>query len=140
MIGRGAYRTMHPVSAPNLTAFRERRPKTRIGILRLLWPTVRECLEAGHTLRDIHETLKLDGIDMAYSTLCWAVAGLRQNNVPQTAARPKHFDFSTAARRPGKADERAYPDPLLNLKRLSEHRPGFEYTGALPDEELFGRK
>jgi hypothetical protein len=28
--------------------------------------------------------------------------------------------------------------PLRNLRRLSEHRPGFEYSGTLPDEELFG--
>lgn len=132
---------MNPVSTPNLTAFRARWPKTRIGILRQLWPTIRECLDGGHTLRDIHETLKLDGIDMAYSTLCWAVAGLRQNDGPQTAARPRHVDLSTAARRPGKTPERrAGPDPLLNLRRLTEQRPGFEYTGALPDEELFGPK
>jgi hypothetical protein len=132
---------MNPVSTPNLTAFRERWPKTRIGILRLLWPTIWECLEGGHTLRDIHAMLKLDGIDMAYSTLCWAVAGLRQNDVPQTTARKKHVDLPTAARRPGEAPEvPAGPDPLLNLRRLTERRPGFEYTGALPDEELFGPK
>ena len=30
-------------------------------------------------------------------------------------------------------------DPLSNVKRLTGNRPGFEYTGTLPDEELFGK-
>jgi len=31
-------------------------------------------------------------------------------------------------------------NPLDNLKRLTEQRPGFEYNGTLSDEELFGPK
>jgi hypothetical protein len=31
-------------------------------------------------------------------------------------------------------------DPLDNVRRLSERRPGFDYSGTLPDESLFGPK
>ena len=132
---------MNSVSAPNLRAFREQLPKTRIGILRLLWPTIQECLDGGHTLRNIHQTLKLDGIDMAYSTLCWAIAELRQSGPPERSAPAKNTDSPTA--RPGRETGSAVghgPDPLGNLKRMTERRPGFEYTGTLPDEKLFGSK
>jgi hypothetical protein len=132
----GAASIMIPVSTPNLTAFTGQMPKTRIGVLRLLWPTIQACLDGGHSLRDIHRMLRLDGFEMAYSTLCWAVAILRQNE-QRAAAGPKQGGGLTATGKPGKAGD---PDPLLNLRRLSERRPGFEYSGTLPDEDLFGSR
>lgn len=126
---------MISVSTPNLTAFSEQPPKTRIGVLRLLWPTIEACLNSGHSLRDIHRMLRLDGFAMAYSTLCWAVAILRHNG--HAVPGVKQAGCPTAPGKPGKAGE---PDPLLNLRRLSEQRPGFDYRGTLPDEHLFGRR
>ena len=79
--------------------------------------------------------LRLDGFAMAYSTLCWAVAILRQNG--HVVPGMKQAGRLTAPGKPGKAGE---PDPLMNLRRLSEHRPGFDYRGTLPDEHLFGRR
>ena len=132
---------MNLVSAPNLMAFTGQWPKTRIGILRLLWPTIHQCLAGGHSLRDIHQMLKLDGIDMAYSTLCWAVTALREDSSVRTSAPAKQTDCSAAPLKRGENPAgTAGVDPLRNLRRLSEQRPGFEYRGTLPDEELFGRK
>ena len=53
---------MNSVATPNLKAFAEQLPKKRIGILRVLWPTIQDCLTVGHSLRDIHKTLHLDGM------------------------------------------------------------------------------
>ena len=132
---------MNPVTTPNLKAFSEASPKTRIGILRLVWPTIQACLDAGHSLRDVHEKLHLDGVEMAYSTLCWAVATLRQTLPSTVGRRPNALAGPTAPHRAGETTgESKELDPLRNLRRLSEHRPGFEYTGTLPDEELFGSK
>lgn len=132
---------MNLVPAPNLMAFREHWPRTRIGILRLLWPTIQDCLAGGHSLRDIHQMLRLDGIDMAYSTLCWAVTALRQDSSVRASAPPKHAEGSTAPLKRGESPAvSAGVDPLRNLRRLSKHRPGFEYRGTMPDEELFGPK
>ena len=131
---------MDPVSTPHLIAFSGEWPKTRIGILRLLWPTIQACLDSGHSLRDVHHILRLDGIEMAYSTLCWGVTELRRNGLPQPA-RVQPTAPTTAAK--GVRETRGQPtqtDPLENLRRLTAHRPGFEYTGTLPDEKLFGLK
>ena len=130
---------MNGVEAPNLKAFTEQPPRTRIGLLRLLWPMIHACLENGHSMRDIHKKLRMDGIEMSYSTLCSAVLTLRHNGQP-TVARPlKQAEQPTA---PGRPEERpgVDVDPLRNLRRLSEQRPGFDYSGTLPDEELFGSK
>jgi len=132
---------MNPVAIPNLTAFTERLPKTRIGIMRFLWPHIRNCLESGYKLREIHQALKLDGIEMAYSTLCWAVAELRQRGTPESPVPATTTKSPTAPHgREQQPAGRADGDPLGNLKRLTQHRPGFEYTGTLPDEKLFGPK
>ena len=105
-------------------------PRKRTGFVRSIWPTLRACLDAGHTLRDIHARLELDGVRMHYSTFCAAVASLRQEGrgvaLPVTASRPPDVSRPT--------------EGLENLKRLSQSRPGFSYSGTLPDEELFGRK
>jgi hypothetical protein len=132
---------MNPVATPNLAAFTEEWPKTRIGILRQLWPAIQICLETGHSLRDIHHTLRQDGIEMGYSTLCWAVAILRRSVALQPPLLPRAGESSTAPSTRGECSGgSAQSDPLRNLKRLAEHRPGFEYKGTLPDEKLFGSR
>ena len=131
-------RTLRSTPTPNLEAISDQLPRTRIGILRNLWPTIQSCLDAGHSLRDIHESLRLDGIEMAYSTFCWAIGILRQRQpaaVPrQSRATAPHSAGETAGER------RGTDDPLRNVRRLSEQRPGFDYQGTLPDEKLFGLK
>jgi hypothetical protein len=123
---------------PHLVAFCEEWPKTRIGILRQLWPTVQACLDAGHTMRDVHQKLRLDGIEMAYSTFCWAVATLRQR---RDAGRRRPQDREGTAPHTGEIQGlQGAVDPLRNVKRLTQRRPGFEYSGTLPDEALFGPK
>jgi hypothetical protein len=126
---------MNSVATPNLKAFAEQLPKTRIGILRALWPTIQDCLTVGHSLRDIHKTLHLDGIEMPYSTLCRIVAVLQRDVQPKADRVPKQ---STAPDRPGERSVKPRPGSTSEPAAVSEHRPGFEYSGTLPDEELFG--
>src|SRR5258707_12771712 len=116
---------MNSVATPNLKAFAEQMPKTRIGILRALWPTVHDCLTVGHSLRDIHKTLHLDGIEMPYSTLCRMVAMLQRDVHPKAERGPKP---ATASDRPGGRSVKPTPvDPLRNLRRVNEHSRGFEH-------------
>jgi hypothetical protein len=112
----------------HLTSILREMPRKRTGFVRSIWPTLRACLDAGHTLRDIHARLELDGVRMHYSTFCAAVASLRND---AAASRPLAAPTVAASRA---------EVGLENLKRLSQSRPGFSYSGTLPDEELFGRK
>src|SRR5215469_5881298 len=119
---------MRTVATPNLKAISHQLPKTRIGILRNLWPMIQSCLDTGHSLRHIHESLRLDGIEMAYSTFCWAVGTLRQRG-PVVAERESR---STAPHTAGEITRQrgAADDPLDNVRRLSKRRPGFDYRGT----------
>lgn len=111
----------------HLTSILREMPRKRTGFVRSIWPTLRACLDAGHTLRDIHARLELDGVRMHYSTFCAAVASLRND---ASASRSSVPAVNAPRAEVG----------LENLKRLSQSRPGFSYSGTLPDEELFGRK
>jgi hypothetical protein len=139
---------MKSVATPNLRAFAEQLPKARMGMIRVLWPAIQECLTVGHSLRDIHRTLHLDGIEMPYSTLCRVVAKLQRNVQPRANPLSRQVECSTAQRRAGeRTPAAAEPDPLRNLRRLSENRPGFEYKGPCrmrsysdPNEQAGRRK
>jgi len=79
---------------------------------------------------------------MAYSTFCWAVGELRQTPPVIVPREPNAAERSTAPRRAGENARllETVDDPLRNIRRLSERRPGFDYRGTLPDEKLFGPK
>lgn len=118
---------------PQLAEFAAEAPKRRIGLIRHLWPSIRACLDAGHSVRAVQARLNADGLSIPYSTLCWAIASLRKSG--QSSERPA----------PPKVGEIRMPkaaknDPLANLRRIVQSRPGFEYTGTMSDEELFGKK
>lgn len=120
---------------PNLTAFASEKPATKTGLIRLLWPKISACLDAGHTVRAVHARLQLDGVNIPYSTLCAVVAALRSDeDLARRTAEP-----SGGERKPQRSHSQS-SDPLRNVKRMMESRPGFDYTGTLPDEELFGKE
>lgn len=123
-------------AAPNLDALARHRPACKRALVRLLWPKINASLEVGHTVREILEKLKMDGIDLSYPSLCRYVAELRASspgirNEP-TAPLRRENDPPVAPSRNGR-------DPLANVRRLTEEKPpGFQYSGTMSDKELFG--
>jgi hypothetical protein len=122
-----------PDELPQLTDLATEVPARRIGVIRFLWPSIRACLDAGHTVRAVQARLTADGLSIPYSTLCWAIASLRRSGTTnERTASPKAGEIRTPAP--------AGNDPLGNLRRIVQNRPGFEYNGTMSDEELFGKK
>jgi len=50
--------------APNLDALSAQHPRRKLTVVRLLWPKIRACLDRGHTVREIRERLRLDGLEV----------------------------------------------------------------------------
>lgn len=130
------------LDAPNLDALSSEHPRRKLTIVRLLWPKIRACLDRGHTVRQVQESLKLDGLDVNYKNLCACVAELRRRDEDDARSTPPRMARENggpaALKRPA-SDGKAPVDPLANVRRLTEERrPGFHYTGTLPDKELFG--
>ncbi len=136
------------VETPNLEALRAQSPRRKMTLIRMLWPTIRECLDAGHTVREVRESLRKDGIDVNYKNLCACFAELRERDKagasPAPTAAPavrEKAPVPLPIRKPASVGgEPRGSDPLENVRRLSGNgRPGFQYPGTLSDEELFGR-
>lgn len=122
-----------PEEMPRLAELAAEVPARRVGLIRYLWPSIRACLDAGHSVRAIQARLGADGVPIPYSTLCWAIANLRRaGTANDRPAPPKAGERATTGPAGG--------DPLANLHRAARNRPGFDYSGTMSDEELFGKK
>ena len=121
------------VELPQLAEFAAEVPKRRIGVIRHLWPSIRACLDAGHSVRSVQARMNADGLSIPYSTLCWAIASLRKLGPANERPAPPRVGEM-------KIPKPAGNDPLANLHRIVQNRPGFDYNGTMSDEELFGKK
>jgi len=122
-----------PHELPQLAELATEVPARRIGLIRYLWPSIRACLEAGHTVRAVQARLNADGLQIPYSTLCWAIANLR-------SSAPTHQTTARQIAGENKSAPVVANDPLGNLRRIVQSRPGFDYSGTMSDDELFGKK
>lgn len=126
-----------PVPAsPNLDSLVKHRPACKRALVRLLWPKIRASLEIGHTVREVLEKLRLDGIDLSYPSLCRYVADFRRSDAADGEHRPA---LPKQEKPPDASVQRRPRDPLENVRRLTEEKPpGFRYPGTMSDKELFG--
>ena len=126
-----------------LRALARRKPRTKAGQVRQVWPEIRELLAAGHTLKDICAWLNEIGIEIGYARLSDYVNQLRR-------AQPDSRESRTAIQTPPPAPPPTTPqtvgairteeipakrDPLANLHRSEAKRPGFQYRAAVPADE-----
>ncbi len=118
---------------PRLAELAAEVPARRVGLIRHLWPSIRACLDAGHSVRAIQARLEADGVAIPYSTLCWAIANLRKSGTANERSAPPMA-------REKMTNGPARSDPLGNLHRAARNRLGFDYSGTMSDEELFGKK
>jgi hypothetical protein len=121
-------------ASPNLDSLARNRPACKRALVRLLWPKIKASLEVGHTVREVLDKLRLDGIDLSYPSLCRYVAEFRR-------VEPGMAELSTAPQlqeKPARLDQRPR-DPLANVRRLTQEKPpGFRYPGTMSEKELFG--
>ena len=123
-------------ASPNLDSLVRHRPASKRAIVRLLWPKIRASLEIGHSVREVLEKLRLDGIELSYPSLCRYVAEFWRS---EPAGETRVAALRTQEK-PSPVPASARPrDPLENVRRLTEEKPpGFRYSGTMSDKELFG--
>jgi hypothetical protein len=105
-------------------------PKRKAPLIRSLLPGIEAALSVGQSLKDIWEALKSEGLQVSYHTFHMAVWRARRK---QTAPIGwKKQDGASDPEERGLAETGAIEerDPLANLKRLEESRPGFQWRGT----------
>ncbi len=103
-------------------------PATKTALISILLPEIETALASGKTRRQIWQRLVEDGFDLSYHTFhstLWR--GQRKPRITPAMRR------KTPKVSKGEAEqltEEVGHDPLVNLRRVEQSRPGFHYRGT----------
>jgi len=117
-------------------ALKTDKPRSKIAFFRGLYPEILGTLSVGHTLRDIHQRLVKDGVEVSYPLLRNYISRIRRER-----ARPAFVQNKQpvrlpipAARAPAVAE-----DPLANAMRALS-KPRYDIREAMCDGDPTKKK
>ena len=107
-------------------------PETKAALIRSLLPGIEAAANSGQSLKKIWEALATEGLQMSYHSFHKAVWRARRMRKLTAASNGGNQDKPSEAQglREGKAETVGERDPLANLRRLEEERPGFHWRGT----------
>jgi hypothetical protein len=115
-------------------------PATKSALVRALLPEIEGALTSGKTCKQVWGRLVQEGLEVSYATFHTIVRRARaKSDWPAAQARKRRVLASVdTVSEVGEAGR----DPLANLRRAEEARPGFRFRGSENLEELVhgGRK
>ena len=107
-------------------------PKRKAALIRSLLPGIEAALQSGQTFKAIWETLGNEGLQMSYHVFhmtVWRARKARKPTAPSNVGKQEKPSESQGPQE-AKVDTVEGRDPLANLKRLEENRPGFHWRGT----------
>jgi hypothetical protein len=115
-------------------------PKGKAALVRSLLPGIEAALTSGQTLKDIWQALETEGLEVSYHTFHMAVwrAKRKRTAASSWGKEEKASDTHGSTNVAIKASEER--DPLANLKRLEENRPGFQWRGTQKVQKVLNGK
>jgi len=103
-------------------------PTTKTALICSLLPDIETALVSGKTRKQVWQRLAADGLDVTYKTFHTIIR--RALKKPwTTAASGRKSPRLLKADEKGLAGE-AVHDPLVNLRKVEECRPGFHFRGT----------
>ncbi len=107
-------------------------PETKAALIRSLLPGIEAALNSGQSLKNIWQALRREGLEMSYHGFHKAVWRARKVRKPTAASSLGKHDVPSEAQvlHEAKVETVEARDPLANLKRLEENRPGFHWRGT----------
>ena len=84
IVGHFEAKAMNEDEFKHLRRLAAERPKTKAGLIRMLWPEIRQALSAGHTVAEILNALKKDGVEINYSTFRNRIARLKKKDIAES--------------------------------------------------------
>jgi len=103
-------------------------PRTKTALICSLLPEIETALVSGNTRKRVWQRLADEGLDVSYKTFHTILR--RARNKRRLTAAPA----GKMRRRRDRKCEEAAPgldhDPLVNLRRMEESRPGFHFRGS----------
>jgi hypothetical protein len=107
-------------------------PERKAVLIRSLLPGIEAAVNSGQSLKKIWGALASEGLQMSYHSFHKAVWRARRMRKPTAASNGGKQDKPSEAQglREAKAETVGERDPLANLRRLEEDRPGFHWRGT----------
>jgi len=107
-------------------------PKKKAALIRSLLPGIEAALNSGQSLKEICETLRSEGLQMSYRVFHITVSRARKARKPTAESNWGKQDKPSETQGLQKATVETVGerDPLANLRRLEEGRPGFHWRGT----------
>jgi hypothetical protein len=107
-------------------------PERKAALIRSLLPGIEAAVNSGQSLKTIWEALASEGLQMSYHSFHKAVWRARRMRKPTATSNGGKQDKPSEAQGLQGAKEETVEtrDPLANLRRLEEDRPGFHWRGT----------
>ena len=107
-------------------------PKRKAVLIRSLLPGIEAALQSGQTFKAIWETLGNEGLQMSYHVFHMTVWRARKARKPTATSNVGKQEKPSESHGLQEAEVETVKerDPLANLKRLEENRPGFHWRGT----------
>ena len=103
-------------------------PSTKTALIRSLLSEIEAALASGKTWKQVWQCLADDGLDISYETFRKLLQRVRKKARTSAPRSGKSLDL------PGGYSQETVDgvarDPLVNLKRLDENRPGFHWRAT----------
>jgi len=114
-------------------------PATKTALICSLLPDIETALVSGKTRKQVWQRLAADGLDVTYKTFHTIIRRARKK--PRTTAAPgRKSPRLLKTNEEGLAGESVH-DPLENLRKVEESRPGFHFRGTENlDHLVYGRR
>src|SRR2546429_1098306 len=102
-------------------------PSTKTALMRSLLSEIEAALASGKTWKQVWQCLADDGLDISYEAFRKVLQRVRKKARISAPPGAKASEFPTTAH---ETADRLARDPLANLKRLDENRPGFHWRAT----------
>jgi hypothetical protein len=104
-------------------------PSTKTALLRVLLPEIELVLASGKTRKEVWQRLTQEGLGITFETFCRLLSRVRIKRPRVSAALGGKSPVMPNAHAPQGAADVAH-DPLANLRRVEQSRPGFHFRGT----------
>ena len=105
-------------------------PKGKAALVRSLLPGIEAALTSGQTLKDIWQALETEGLQVSYHTFQMAVWRAKRKRTATSGWKKEEKASNDCGLGQARIKANEERDPLANLKRLEENRPGFQWRGT----------
>jgi hypothetical protein len=113
-------------------------PSTKTALMRSLLSEIEAALASGKTWKQVWQCLAADGLDISYETFRKLLQRVRKKARISAPRSGKSLELPVAYSQ--ESVDGVARDPLVNLKRLDENRPGFHWRAAPRLKDSGGKK